>query len=99
MAVRPSSGPNGGMSVDLQCEIERARLKVREFVMSPPSIGAIRFEAGQLRAEEFKVGYDPLPSNPHHGEVWGKFTTSKQKKLLRLSQWFVAIDGVALCSE
>jgi hypothetical protein len=96
MAIRPSRGQNGGMSVDLQCEIEQAGLNAREFVISPPWIGAIRFEAGQLRSEEFKVGYDPLPQNPYHGEVWGNFTSARQKKLLAIGTWFVPIESVGL---
>jgi hypothetical protein len=99
MAVRPSSEPNGGMSVDLLCAIEQAGLIARDYVVSPRWIGAIRFEAGQLRTEEFKVGFHPLPDQPYHGEVWGKFTHSKQKKLLNLAQWFVTINDVALYSE
>lgn len=99
MALNPSTGLNGGLSVDLESEIEQAGLDAKEFVMNPPWIGSIRFDAGQLRAEEFKVGYDPLPDNPHHGEVWGNFTRSKQKKLLKLGQWFLEIEGVALCPE
>ena len=99
MAVQPSSGPNGGMSVDLQCAIEQAGLNAGEYVVTPRWIGAIRFEAGQLRAEEFKVGFHPLPNQPYHGEVWGKFTHSKQKKLLKLAQWFVTIKDVALYPE
>ena len=96
MAFEPSSGPNGGLSVDLQCEIVGAGKDAREYVMVPPWIGAIRFQAGQLRSEELKVGYDPLPNQPFHGEAWGSFTRSKKKRLLTVGQWLVEIDGVCL---
>jgi hypothetical protein len=44
------------------------------------------------------VGYDPLPDNAHHGEVWGIFSKGRQKKLLNSAQWFVEVDGVFLPS-
>jgi hypothetical protein len=34
------------------------------------------------------VGFDPLPENPYHGEVWGAFSKAKQKRLPELCQWF-----------
>lgn len=89
MAFQPSSGPNGGMSVDLERSILDAGGDPRMHVVSPPFVGAVRFVAGQLRAEEFLVGYDPLPGNPHHGEVWGSFTASKKKKLQALAEMYV----------
>jgi hypothetical protein len=95
-AFNPSSGPNGGLSVDIQKKIEQAGVDAREFVTKPPWIGSIRFTAGQLRVLGLKIGYDPLPENPHHGEVWGSFTQSIKKKLPKLSEWFVRIDDVSL---
>ena len=96
MAFTPSSGVNGGLSVDLQNEIEGAALDAKTYVSTPPWLGAVRFNAGQLREEQLLVGYDPLPSEPHHGEVWGNFTRSKQKQLLKIGQWFVEIEGASL---
>lgn len=96
MAFTPSSGINGGMSVDLQKQIEEAGRDAREFVTSPVWIGSVRFQVGQLRAEEFKVGYDPSKRNLHHGEVWGNFTASKKQKLRELCEWFIAIDNVSI---
>jgi hypothetical protein len=52
--------------------------------------------AGDLRAENFMVGYDPIAENPHHGEVWGQFSKGRKRKLISMSCWFVPIDGVAL---
>ena len=96
MAFKPSSGLNGGMSVDLQQQIEVAGLNTKDFVTTPPWIGSVRFKAGQLRTEEFMVGFDPKDSNPYHGEVWGKFTKAKQNRLRQLCEWFVPIDDVSI---
>lgn len=96
MALKPSKGVNGGMSVDLQRQIEEAGLNAREFVTTPRWTGSIRFEAGQLRAEKLMVGYDPQDDNPYHGEVWGDFSKSVQKRLFRACEWFVPIPDVVI---
>jgi hypothetical protein len=96
LAFNPSSDLNGGMSVDLQKQIEDAGLNAQEFVTTPDCVGSVRFNVGQLRNEEFKVGYDPLKNNPYHGEVWGSFTTSKKRRLKQLCVWFVPIDNVII---
>ncbi len=98
----PSSGHNGGLSVDLQSQIEEAGLIATDFVTNPPFIGSIRFIACQLREEGFKVGYDPilnqpnLQDNPYHGEVWGNFSKAKKKRLFQLCSWFVPIEKVSI---
>lgn len=106
MAFQASSGLNGGMSVDLQHEIEKAGLDSMRYVTTPFWIGSVRFLASQLRGEGFTVGADPIENkpgskldvepNPYHGEVWGKFTKGKQNRLIKLCEWFVPIDGVLL---
>lgn len=100
MAFNPSSEIHGGgLSVDLQREIEESGRDAMKFVTHPPWIGSVRFTAQQLRKQGFMVGFDPLPpDNPFHGEVWGQFTKGKQKQLLCFAQWFVAIPGVSLYS-
>ncbi len=94
-AFKPSSEAHGGMSVDLQREIELAGLDARAYVSTPRWIGSVRFDAGSLRAEGFLVGYDPLPDNPFHGEVWGRFSSVDIKRLVELCEWFVPIPGVS----
>ncbi len=90
MAVKPSSGPNGGMSVDLQHLIEEAGHDPKTFILTPPYIGALRFLAGALREQGLKVGYEPIiPANPFHGEVWGTFSKKVQNKLLSIAEIFV----------
>lgn len=98
MAFQPSSeAQGGGLSVDLQREIEESGRDALQFVMKPPWIGSVRFTAQQLRNEGLIVGYDPLvPDNPFHGEVWGDFSKGKKRKLLQIAQWFVAIPDVSL---
>lgn len=96
MVFKASSGPKAGMSVDLQKQIEEAGLDARTYVTTPKWVGSLRLEAGALRGENFMIGFDPLPENPHHGEVWGTFSKSKQKRLRELSQWFVPIEGVSI---
>lgn len=98
MAVSPSSvAQGGGLSVDLQREIEESGRDAVQFVTTPRWIGSVRFTAQQLRDEGFKVGFDPLPpENPFHGEVWGQFSTGKKKQLLRIAEWFVPIPEVSL---
>jgi hypothetical protein len=96
MTFKPSSGLNGGMSVDLQQSIEAAGMDARAYVTTPRWMGSLRFEAGALRAEGFMVGFDPLPDNPHHGEVWGKFSKAQQRRMAEIALWFVPIVGVAI---
>ena len=96
MAFKKSSGPNGGMSVDLERLIVQAGLEPREYVTNPRWMGSVRFTASALRKEELMIGRDPLEDNPYHGEVWGNFTSSKVKRLQRLVEWYVVIEGVRL---
>ncbi|MGH8507243.1 MAG: hypothetical protein ACREVH_00780 [Gammaproteobacteria bacterium] len=96
MALKPSTGVNGGMSVDLQRQIEESGLDARVFVTTPRWTGSIRFEARQLRAENLMVGYDPTDDNPYHGQVWGAFSRSVQKRLFRVCEWFVPIADVVI---
>ena len=98
MAFSPASeARGGGLSVDLQNEIESAGWVAAEFVTTPVWIGSVRFTAQKIREEGFQVGFNPLPpDNPFHGEVWGTFTTGKKKRLQKVAEWFVEIPGVLL---
>lgn len=99
MAFKASTGHNSGMSVDLEASILEAGLDPRDYVTTPRWTGSIRFVTQQLRAEGFSVGYDPLPENPHHGEVWGTFNKTNQRRLRQICEWFVKIDGVSIGTE
>jgi hypothetical protein len=96
MAFKASTGLHGGMSVDLQQSIQAAGLNARNYVTTPKWMGSLRFEAGGLRAEGLMVGFDPLPDNHHHGEVWGKFSKPQQRRLIAMAVWFVPISGVSI---
>jgi len=96
IAFNPSIGPNGGMSVDLQSQIEEAGLNAMAFVTTPVWFGSVRFKVGQLRNVGFMVGYDPLETNLYHGEVWGGFTRSKKLQIQQLCEWFVHIENVSI---
>lgn len=102
LAFNKSTGLNGGMSVDLQNEIEQAGKDARTYVTTPRWVGAIRFQAGPVRMEVFQVGADPIEAkdgveaNPYHGEVWGRFSKAQKRALRRISEWFVAIEGVSI---
>jgi hypothetical protein len=94
MAFRPSSGPNGGMSVDLESLIQADGLDPRTFVTSPGWVGSIAFSVGALRGEGLQVGYHPVPDNKYHGEVWGATRRPQQRRLQELAVWYVEITGV-----
>ena len=96
MAFSPSSGSNGGMSVDLQKLIEGAGIDARTFVTTPVWIGSVRLKVGDLRKEKLKVGFEPTKANQFHGEVWGNFTMEKKERLKELSEWFVPIEDVSI---
>lgn len=96
VAFKASSGVNGGLSVDLETLIIEGGHDPRRYVTTPRWLAALRFEAGQLRSEQFKVGYDPLIDNPYHGEVWGSFTKAQIRRLREMAVWFVEMPGVAI---
>ena len=68
-AFSESSIPNGGMSVDLERLMADDGLD-RLAMLPSRDFGAVRLIAGDMRQLGHKVGRDPLPSNPYHGEVW-----------------------------
>jgi hypothetical protein len=102
MAYQASSGKNQGMSVDITKLIEHDSKDPAEHINSNPHfVGAVKFGVGELREMEYKVGYDPITDsepnpNPYHGQVWGTFPDSKKRKLARIAQKFVNLDGVNL---
>ncbi len=96
MAFEPSKDAYRGLSVDLERSILEARLDPKLFVTTPRFVGSVWLAAGAARAEGLSVGYDPLPENPHHGEIWGIASKAVKRKLLKLAQWYVEIAGVSI---
>lgn len=96
----PSSSPNGGMSVDILKLIEASGQEATDFIRTPPFIGSVAFSASSAREVGLRIGYDPIPDNPFHGEVWGspgrpqRFSQSQKRALQQASTWFVEIPGV-----
>lgn len=82
-AFSPSSGENGGMSVDIEAQIVQANLDPREYVTTPVFTGAVSFVAGAVRALNLRIGYDPIDENPYHGEVWGNPRPNRFKKFTK----------------
>ncbi len=100
-AFTPSSGTDGGMSVDIENKIIGANEDPKEYVTTPVFTGSVHFLASAIRELDLWIGYDPLPDNPHHGEVWGnprpnRFKSSQKNGLHRLAQWYVALENVDL---
>jgi hypothetical protein len=95
IAFKPSGGPDGGMSIDLKASIESAGLDPKQYVSTPKWIGSVILPVSVPRNQGLLVGYEPIPGNDHHGEVWGKFSNGKSKAMQRACQWFVPIAGVA----
>ena len=96
MAFEPSSGDDGGLSVDIEPLIVEAGFEPKEFVTTPRWMGSVKFEVAELRRQQLLVGYDPLPDNEYHGEVWGAKSKGQKRALLRAAEWFVPIEGVVL---
>lgn len=100
-AFTPSSGTDAGMSVDIEAMICGDGQNPKEYVTTPVFTGSVSFSAKDARALGLWVGYDPLPENPFHGEVWGvprpnRFSSGQKKGLLRASEWYVPLAGVEL---
>ena len=91
----PSSGLNGGLSVDLRRPIEEDGLAPQAFVTTEEFVGSVIMIAQVFRSKALQVGYDPLPTNSYHGEVWGNFTGGCKRQLLKLADWFVPVNGVS----
>lgn len=98
-AFSPSSGMNGGMSVDIEAKIVEAKCDPRAYVTTPVFTGSVKIGAGHIRELLLWIGYHPLPENPHHGEVWGttkpnRFTGNQKKGLQAAAEWYVQLDNV-----
>lgn len=101
-AYKPSSDLDGGMSVDIEALIIAAEKDPVVYVTTPVFIGSVAFSAAKIRELQLRVGYDPVPQNPYHGEVWGRperpsrFTGTQVRGLALAARWYVEIEDVEL---
>lgn len=97
-----SSGPNDGMSVDIPKLMLANNTNVKEFVTTPVFTGSVVFKSIAARNAGLIIGYDPIATNPYHGEVWNKgnkpnrFSRGQKNALARASEWLVALEDVEL---
>lgn len=89
------------MSVDIEALILDGGDDPKQYVITPIFTGSVAFSADNARNLGLKIGYDPIPENPCHGEVWGspranRFSSSQKKGLLAASEWYVEIEDVSL---
>lgn len=107
VAFSKSSGPNGGMSVDIEKLISEAGILPQVFVTTPVFTGSVCFPANAVRALDLQIGYDPIvdvpnvTDNPFHGEVWTrqpskKFSASQKDGLASIAKWYVQLPDVEI---
>jgi len=100
-AFSPSSGKNGGMSVDIESLIINNGCDPKEYVTTPTFTGSVSFFAGDARKLDLVIGYDPISENLFHGEVWGskrpsRFSNSQKRRLMAISKWYVKLENIFL---
>ena len=59
------------MSVDVEALIVSAGFIPQNYVTTPVFTGSVFFTAAAIRDQGLRIGYDPIPENKFHGEVWG----------------------------
>lgn len=91
---KESSQPPGGMSIDLRRCIEEDGLDAAVYVTVEPHIAAVMLLASDFRTLGLQVGYDPLPKNLYHGEVWGNFSMPCRRTLCQSCSWLVPVPGI-----
>ena len=83
----PSSGLNGGLSVNLESLILEQGIRSESFLISQRYPASIKMNLGLIRDYGFLIGFDPinndaeLPDNPCHCQIWGVSTKGKQNQL------------------
>lgn len=98
-AFSPSSGENGGMSVDLPKLITEAGISVEEFITTPTFTASVIFKAEVVREVGLLVGKTPQENNPYHADVWGqnkpnRFSNGQKKALQRSAEWLVNVPNI-----
>ncbi|GAK33273.1 hypothetical protein AQ1_01160 [alpha proteobacterium Q-1] len=91
------------MSVDIEAQIIEDGHNPQKYVTTPVFTGSVAFCAGEARALGLWVGYDPLPDNPYHGEVWNsdrdrpnRFRRGQERGLHNAATWYVRLEGIEI---
>jgi hypothetical protein len=89
------------MSIDIEPFMLSDGVDPRVRCTTPKFAGSLAFQVASFRSRNFQVGYDPLPENPYHGNVWDpagkhKFSRATQRALLKEATWLVPSPGVAI---
>jgi len=91
-----------GLSGDLEAFLLADGHDPKAFVTSAAHPGSIKFAVETFRSLGLLVGYDPTTDNQYHGGVWpsadktARLTPGVKKRLMKLAEWYVEIDGVSL---
>lgn len=96
------------MSVDVEALILAAGQHPQTYVTTPVYTGSVALSAGDVRALDLWVGYEPIenvpnvPGNPHHGEVWAtterkNFSDGQKTGLAKAAHWYVEVPDVDIC--
>ena len=104
-AYNKSSGLKESMSVDIESLIVAAGEDPHAYVTTPVFTGSVALPAGEVRALDLWIGYDPIvdvpdvQDNPYHGGVWSKteknsFSERQKSGLAKLARWYVELPDV-----
>ena len=95
---KPSTTGTCGLSVDLEQLLVQDGEDVDDFFKDGDCLGVVSFPVEEVRQNDFLVGYEPIPTDIYHGEVWQpqlkRNTFAKQIK--EYASWFIPIEGVSL---
>ena len=89
------------MSVDIEQAILAAGIDPKNFVTTPVYTGSVVFLAQAVRDLNLWIGFDPVPDNAYHGQVWPtepkrNFTEIQKSGLANSAAWYVEIPGVEI---
>jgi hypothetical protein len=95
-AFENSSDRYGGCSVLLANLLAEAQVSIDDIVAERGALGAIKLAVSEIRVRSLQVGFDPLPDDPFHGQIWGKITKGVSKGLLGVSSWAVEVPDTLI---
>lgn len=89
-------GDSPGMSVDHEPSMRIDNIDLEARYRNGNWLGAVALNVGFLRGLGLRIGYNPIPGNSYHCEVWGNITASLKREIQENATWFVPIDGINL---